>query len=177
MESYSAQDIASAWGAIRKQYPSPEYNIRAAVFNAGYGVWKPFLDITPEEVQTSLQTNIASAFAFSREAILSFKENNIEEANGKRGILIFTGATASLRGNVVTSAFAAGKHALRALSQSLAKEFGKQNIHVAHVGLKTTFHFLMSSDDHHSLSSTEESWWIDHARKKALNGKLTKTSD
>lgn len=132
VESYAAQDIASAWGAIRNHYPSPEYNIRAAVFNAGYGVWKPFLDITPEEVQTSLQTNIASAFAFSREAILSFKENDIEEANGKRGILIFTGATASLRGNVVTSAFAAGKHGLRALSQSLAKEFGKQNIHVAH---------------------------------------------
>jgi len=37
-----------------------------------------------------------------------------------------------LRGNVVTSAFSAGKHGVRALSQSLAKEFGKENIHVAH---------------------------------------------
>jgi short-subunit dehydrogenase len=74
-----SQDIASTWDAIRNHYPSTEYNIRAAVFNAGYAVWKPFLDITPEEVQTSLQTNITSAFAFSREAILSFKENDIEE--------------------------------------------------------------------------------------------------
>ncbi len=80
-----------------------------------------------------LQTNVAAAFAFSREAILDFKENEIQEPIGKRGTLIFTGATASVRGNVVTSAFAAAKHGQRALSQSLAKEFGKQNIHVAHV--------------------------------------------
>ncbi|KAJ3494866.1 hypothetical protein NLJ89_g10720 [Agrocybe chaxingu] len=56
----------------------------------------------------------------------------IEEANGKRGALIFTGATASARGNTTTSAFAVGKFGTRALSQSLAKEFGKENIHVAH---------------------------------------------
>jgi short chain dehydrogenase len=62
-------------------------------------------------------------------------ENAIDSKNGARGTLIFTGATASLRGNVTTSAFAAGKFGLRALSQSLAKEFGKQNIHVAHVSL------------------------------------------
>ena len=42
-----------------------------------------------------------------------------------------TGATASWRGNVFTSAFAAGKFALRALTQSLNKEFGKENIHVS----------------------------------------------
>ncbi|EDR05588.1 uncharacterized protein LACBIDRAFT_302910 [Laccaria bicolor S238N-H82] len=114
-ESYSVQGIASACGAIRNHYPSPEYNIRAAVFSVGYAVWKPFLEVNPEEVQTSLQTNIASAFTkFSRKAILSFKENDIE--NGKRGILIFTGATASLRGDVVTSAIATGKHGLRVLS-------------------------------------------------------------
>jgi len=62
---------------------------------------------------------------------VAFKDLELNEV-GKRGTLIFTGATASIRGNVVTSAFAAGKHGLRALSQSLAKEFGKQNIHVAH---------------------------------------------
>jgi short-subunit dehydrogenase len=51
---------------------------------------------------------------------------------GARGTLLFTGATASLRGNTTTSAFSAGKFGLRALSQSLSKEFGKDNIHVAH---------------------------------------------
>lgn len=64
---------------------------------------------------------------------MAFKENDIEQPNGKRGALIFTGATAGIRGNVMTSAISAGKHGLRALSQSLAKEFGKENIHVSHV--------------------------------------------
>ena len=133
LPSYSDEHIASAWQAIHAKFPKPEYFIRVAIFNVGYGVWKPFLDITPQDVQESLQTNVAAAFSFARGAILAFKDNDIEQPNGKRGTLIFTGATASLRGNVVTSAFAAGKFGSRALSQSLAKEFGKENIHVAHV--------------------------------------------
>ena len=80
-----------------------------------------------------LQTGVAAAFSFARAAILAFKDNDIEQSSGKRGTLIFTGATASLRGGPLTSAFSAGKHGVRALSQSLAKEFGKENIHVAHV--------------------------------------------
>jgi NAD(P)-dependent dehydrogenase (short-subunit alcohol dehydrogenase family) len=104
------------------------------VFNASQGAWKPFLNLTPEEVRTAAEVNLNGAFAFSREAILAFKENKIEhEKIGKRGSLIFTSATAALRGNTTTSLFAAGKFAVRALSQSLAKEFGKENIHVAHV--------------------------------------------
>ncbi|TFK22517.1 short-chain dehydrogenase/reductase SDR [Coprinopsis marcescibilis] len=130
--SYSQEDIATAWSSIRSHYPKPEYDIRAAVWNAGQGVWKPFLEITPQEVQQVLETNVAAAFSFSREAITTFKQNDIDESNGKRGALIFTGATASIRGNVVTSLFAAGKHGARALSQSLAKEFSKENIHVSH---------------------------------------------
>ncbi|PPQ80331.1 hypothetical protein CVT25_003614 [Psilocybe cyanescens] len=131
--SYSHDDMASAWSSIRAHFPKPQYAVRAAVYNVGSGVWKPFLDITPQDVQSCLQANVAGAFSFSRGAILAFKDNDIEEPNGKRGSLIFTGATASTRGNVVTSAFAAAKFGTRALSQSLAKEFGKENIHVAHV--------------------------------------------
>ena len=51
----------------------------------------------------------------------------------KRGTMLFTGATASVRGSNGFSAFAGGKHALRALAQSMAKELMPQNIHVAHV--------------------------------------------
>jgi len=49
-----------------------------------------------------------------------------------RGTIIFTGATASLRGAAGYAAFAGGKHALRALAQSMARELGPQGIHVAH---------------------------------------------
>ncbi|KAJ3576325.1 hypothetical protein NP233_g497 [Leucocoprinus birnbaumii] len=131
--SYSRDDISSTWMSVREMFSMPEYSIRVAVFNAGQTVFKPFLEITPEEVQNSLEVSVSAAFAFSREAILSFKENSLEEPSGKRGTLLFTGATASLRGNTMTSLFAAGKFGARALSQSLAKEFGKDNIHVSNV--------------------------------------------
>ena len=49
-----------------------------------------------------------------------------------RGTIIFTGATASMRGASGYSAFAGAKHALRALAQSMARELGPKNIHVAH---------------------------------------------
>jgi NAD(P)-dependent dehydrogenase (short-subunit alcohol dehydrogenase family) len=96
------------------------------------GYWKPFLEVKEEEIRDSLDTNVAAAFGFSREAILAFKEQTENEL-GKKGTLIFTGATAAIRGNKTTSAFAAGRFGLRALSQSLAKEFGPQGVHVSHV--------------------------------------------
>jgi len=129
VESYDDKHITEAFSDIKKHWPNEE--LRVAVWNAGYGVWKPFLQVTDAEVRESVNTNIVAAFSFSRAVIHAFKDQKLDD-KGKRGTLIFTGATASLRGNVVTSAFAAGKHGLRALSQSLAKEFGKQNIHVSH---------------------------------------------
>lgn len=51
----------------------------------------------------------------------------------ERGTIIFTGATASIRGSANFAAFAAAKHALRATAQSMARELGPQNIHVAHI--------------------------------------------
>ena len=60
-----------------------------------------------------------------------------------RGSIFFTGATASLRGSSGFAAFASAKFALRALAQSLARELGPENIHVAHLiidaGVNTAF--------------------------------------
>ncbi|KAK0439489.1 uncharacterized protein EV420DRAFT_1583503 [Desarmillaria tabescens] len=129
ISSYSTADINSAFAQLHAHYQGQP--IRVALYNAAHGVWKPFLDVTPDDIQAVTQTNIEGAFTFSKNIIQAFQKNSLDE-KGKRGSLIFTGATASVRGNVTTSAFSAGKHALRALSQSLAKEFGKQNIHVSH---------------------------------------------
>ncbi|KAF7329306.1 hypothetical protein MKEN_00191700 [Mycena kentingensis (nom. inval.)] len=133
VSEYSADQVATAFAAIHSRYPAPEYAVTVAIFNAGHGVWKPFLQITQEDIRESNKANIETSFAFAREAILAFQANPApsDPTQGK-GTLIFTGATASVRGNVVTSAFASGKFALRALSQSLAKEFGREDIHVAH---------------------------------------------
>jgi NAD(P)-dependent dehydrogenase (short-subunit alcohol dehydrogenase family) len=127
ISEYNYKEVQSAFRAVRAHWPNTD--IRVALFNAGFGVWKPFLQITEEELDRATDTNVKAAFAFSREAITTFQGQSLDE-RGKRGTLLFTGATASLRGNTTTSAFSAAKFALRSLSQSLNKEFGKENIHV-----------------------------------------------
>ncbi|KAI0086065.1 short-chain dehydrogenase/reductase SDR [Irpex rosettiformis] len=131
---YAYKSIIAVWDEIKAfKWPSSQQTapIRAALWNASNGGFGSFLDVTEESLQQSIEANVTGAFAFSRQAILTFRENDVDE-RGKRGTLLFTGATASIRGNVFTSAFAAGKFGLRSLSQSLSKEFGKENIHVAH---------------------------------------------
>jgi NAD(P)-dependent dehydrogenase (short-subunit alcohol dehydrogenase family) len=129
VNSYNAEDLKGAFKSIKEQWLNGQ--IRVAVWNAAQWSWKGFLDITEEDIQKSIEANIVGPFAFSREVISTFKGLDIQPENGARGTLIFTSATAAWRGNTHTSAFAAGKHAQRALAQSLNKEFGKDNIHVA----------------------------------------------
>ncbi|KAL4244668.1 NAD(P)-binding domain superfamily protein [Abortiporus biennis] len=132
INDYEYSTITDLFSRVKSHtWPSPaKAEIRVAFWNASNAPFKTFLDITEEDIQETLQANVIAPFSFSRQAILNFKENEIDE-RGRRGTLIFTGATGSLRGNTYTSAFSAGKFGLRALSQSLAKEFGKDNIHVA----------------------------------------------
>ena len=129
---YTYEAITNVWDAIiQHQWPSKEPSeLRVALWNVGVNVFGSFLTITEKDIQASLEVHVTAGFAFSRKAVLALKENALD-ANGSRGTLLFTGATASVRGNVFTSAFAAGKFGIRALSQSLAKEFGKENIHVS----------------------------------------------
>ncbi|KAH9044465.1 NAD-P-binding protein [Lactarius pseudohatsudake] len=124
---YNYKEVQGAFRAVRERWPHAD--IRVALFNAGFAVWKPFLQITEDELDRVADTNIKAAFAFSREAVTAFQGQTPDE-RGKRGTLLFTGATASLRGNTTTSVFSSAKFALRSLSQSLNKEFGKENIHV-----------------------------------------------
>jgi NAD(P)-dependent dehydrogenase (short-subunit alcohol dehydrogenase family) len=137
------RDLSATFSQIRDKFPAPTFSIRTALFNVGQGIWGPFLSITPEQVQETLDMTVMGAFAFAREVVLKFKENDLSTAadvgvgEGKRGMLIFTRATASIRGNVTTSASAAAKHGVRALSQSLAKEFGKDGIHVRFLSISS----------------------------------------
>ncbi|KAF8485520.1 NAD-P-binding protein [Gautieria morchelliformis] len=129
VKAYTHDELHNAFDAIKKQWPDAD--IRVGLFNAVSGVFKGFLETTPEEIQESVDVNVVGAFAFARETILAFKDLPLTSA-GKRGTLLFTGATAAWRGNKMTSAFSASRFGIRALTQSLNKEFGKQDIHVAH---------------------------------------------
>ncbi len=95
-----------------------------------------------------------------------------------RGTIIFTGATASLRGGAGFAAFAGAKHALRALAQSMARELGPRGIHVAHCvidgAIDTAFirdHFperyaLRQQDGILKPDSIAEAYWMLHRQPR-----------
>jgi NAD(P)-dependent dehydrogenase (short-subunit alcohol dehydrogenase family) len=96
------------------------------VFNVGGNVRFPILETTSQKYFKVWEMCAMAGFLAGREAA------RIMLPRG-RGTLLFTGATASLRGAAGFSAFAGGKAALRALAQSMARELGPKGLHVAHV--------------------------------------------
>jgi len=96
------------------------------VFNVG--VWDPaaILDISEELFEATWRTGCFAGFLVGRAAASSM-------VNKGGGTIIFSGATGSIRGGAGFAAFASPKFALRALAQSMARELGPKNIHVAHV--------------------------------------------
>ncbi|KAH8696431.1 oxidoreductase [Talaromyces proteolyticus] len=128
-------DEASVKAAFKKITTElfPNTPLAAAIFNPGGGfVRKPFLEITEKEFASGYDNQAKGAFLFSK-ATLPLLLKGVEENLEHPPSLIFTGATASVRGSANFSVFAAGKFALRALSQSLAREFGPKGVHVSHV--------------------------------------------
>lgn len=101
--------------------------ITVVVFNIGANVQFDVVDTTAQKYFKVWEMGCFSGFLVGREAA------RVMLARGQGGSILFTGATASVRGAKGFSAFAGAKHALRALAQSLARELGPQNIHVAHL--------------------------------------------
>lgn len=100
--------------------------IDVCVFNAGANTQMPALETSGTLYQRVWQLACFAGFVTGREAIRHMLPRG-------RGTLLFTGATASLRGGAGFAAFAAAKAGLRATAQSLAREFGPRGIHVAHL--------------------------------------------
>ena len=96
-----------------------------AVHNAGGNRPAPFLQIDPKVFEEHWRAHAFGAFLLAQAALPGMLER-------QAGTLIFTGATASLRGRANFASFAAAKAALRMIAQSLAREFGPKGIHVAH---------------------------------------------
>ena len=100
--------------------------IEVAVFNVGANVRFPLVETTERVYRKVWEMGALGGFLMGREVARAML------ARG-HGTIVFTGATASMRGGIGFSAFAGAKHALRALAQSMARELGPQGIHVAHV--------------------------------------------
>jgi NAD(P)-dependent dehydrogenase (short-subunit alcohol dehydrogenase family) len=103
-----------------------ENDLELVVYNAGNNVAAPALETQTKLFEDLWRQNALGGFLVGREAVRQFLPR-------QRGTLLFTGATASLRARPPFLAFASAKAALRAVAQGLAREFGPQGIHVAHI--------------------------------------------
>jgi NAD(P)-dependent dehydrogenase (short-subunit alcohol dehydrogenase family) len=100
--------------------------LEVCVFNVGGNVRFPIRETTARVYTKVWEMAALAGFLVGREAAKVMVPR-------QRGTILFTGATASLRGGKGFAAFAGAKHALRALAQSMARELGPEGIHVAHV--------------------------------------------
>ena len=100
--------------------------LEVCIFNIGANVNFPLLETTERVFRKVWEMACYSGFVAGREAARLMVPR-------ERGAIFFTGATASLRGGVGYTAFAAAKFGLRAVAQSIARELGPKNIHVAHL--------------------------------------------
>jgi NAD(P)-dependent dehydrogenase (short-subunit alcohol dehydrogenase family) len=96
------------------------------IYNAGSYLPGGIADITPEQFEAAWKTGCMGAFLFARALLPAM-------ADAGRGTVLLTGATAALRGGKGFAALAVPKFGLRALGQSMAREYGPKGVHVAHV--------------------------------------------
>lgn len=121
-DSTDPASVESAFGEIKSELGDPE----VFVYNAGAFQMGGILELSPEKFDECFRANCAGAFYAARQVLPAMAEE-------RRGTILLTGATAALRGSARFSALAVGKFGLRALAQSMAREFGPEGIHVAHV--------------------------------------------
>jgi NAD(P)-dependent dehydrogenase (short-subunit alcohol dehydrogenase family) len=100
--------------------------LEVCIFNIGANVNVPLLETTERVFRKVWEMACYAGFLAGREAARLLLPHG-------RGCIFFTGATASLRGGVGYAAFASAKFGLRAVAQSMARELGPKNIHVAHL--------------------------------------------
>jgi len=113
----TVQTVTGEWGA-----PS------TLIYNAGQLLIKPFVETTADDFERMWRVTALGAMLTSSAVIPGM-------ISAGRGAIIFTGATAGMRGGAKFSAFASAKFALRGLAQSLAREHGPLGIHVVHAVL------------------------------------------
>jgi NAD(P)-dependent dehydrogenase (short-subunit alcohol dehydrogenase family) len=114
-------DVARLFADVEAWFGAPE----VVVYNASYRVRGPLVELDPAEVEKSLAVSAYGGFLVAQEAVRRMLPN-------RRGAVLFTGASASVKGYPLSAPFAMGKFALRGLAQSMARELAPQGIHVAH---------------------------------------------
>lgn len=164
-----ASSVTSTIGQIQSKF-GEDFAVSAAIYNvASKFTRKPFLDLSSEDFVSSLQPSVQGAFNFSQ-AVLPYM---LQDGAEHPPTLIFTGATAALKGGSGLAGFAMSKFAIRAMAQSLAREFGPKGVHVSHAIIdgiiateKTKDYLSDIPDGKISPDSIAESYWYLHTQPK-----------
>jgi NAD(P)-dependent dehydrogenase (short-subunit alcohol dehydrogenase family) len=96
------------------------------IYNASFRTRGPFIELDPAAVERSIAVSAFGGFLVAQQAARRMVPK-------KHGAILFTGASASVKGYAQSAPFAMGKFALRGLAQSMARELAPQGIHVAHI--------------------------------------------
>ena len=111
-------DVAALFAAV----PDPD----VVLFNASYRTRGPIVELDPAEVHRTLHVSAFAGFLVAQAAAKTMLPN-------RRGTILLTGASASVKGYAQSAPFAMGKFALRGLAQSMARELHPQGVHIIHV--------------------------------------------
>lgn len=120
-DATNADDVAKLFGEVSGEVGAPD----VVVYNASQRARGPFTELVPADVAQSIAVSAFGGFLVAQQALQLMLPN-------RHGAILFTGASASIKGFAQSAPFAMGKFALRGLAQSLAREFAPQGIHVAH---------------------------------------------
>ncbi len=121
-DATDAADVERLFAGMDSRDATPD----VVLYNASYRVRGPIVELEPAAVGRSLAVTAFGGFLVAQQAARRMLAR-------ERGTILFTGASASVKGYPGSAPFAMGKFALRGLAQSMARELGPQGIHVAHV--------------------------------------------
>jgi len=114
-------DVERLFGLVEREIATPDL----VVYNASGRSRGAFVDLVPSEVANAIMISGFGGFLVAQQAAKRMLPN-------RHGAILFTGASASVKGYPQSAPFAMGKFALRGLAQSAARELGPKGIHVAH---------------------------------------------
>ena len=115
------EQVARMFAAVEAATGAPD----VVVYNASARARGPVAELVPAEVERAIMVSAYGGFLVAREAVARMLPKG-------RGAILFTGASASVKGYPLSAPFAMGKFALRGLAQSMARELAPQGIHVGH---------------------------------------------
>jgi NAD(P)-dependent dehydrogenase (short-subunit alcohol dehydrogenase family) len=114
-------EVERLFGLVEREIGTPD----VVVYNASARARGPLIDLVPADVAQAIAVSAFGGFLVAQQAARRMLPN-------KHGAILFTGASASVKGYPQSASFAMGKFALRGLAQSMARELSPQGIHIAH---------------------------------------------